>query len=236
MKTGKLIVIAAPSGSGKTTIVKRLISEVSLNLRFSISATSRAKRENEVDGKDYHFLSVNEFKKKISLNEFIEWEEVYKNNFYGTLKSEIGSLNNSGKNLIFDIDVIGGLSIKKAFPENTLTIFIHPPSLKELESRLRNRGTESEEKIRMRLSKASKEMSMSVLYDHSVENNNIEQNGTRIGRTRKTQGKRSCYVSNAFLMLFLHFLMFSYIFLCFFASNFSVFPVAMFCPRVSELA
>ena len=179
MKTGKLIVIAAPSGSGKTTIVKRLISEA-LNLGFSISATSRAKRENEVDGKDYHFLSVNEFKKKISLNEFIEWEEVYKNNFYGTLKSEIGSLNNSGKNLIFDIDVIGGLSIKKAFPENTLTIFIYPPSLKELESRLRNRGTESEEKIRMRLSKASKEMSMSVLYDHSVENNNIEQTVAKI--------------------------------------------------------
>tara|TARA_X000000368_G_C22962784_1_gene681749 strand:+ start:656 stop:1219 length:564 start_codon:yes stop_codon:yes gene_type:complete len=179
MKTGKLIVIAAPSGSGKTTIVKRLISEA-LNLGFSISATSRAKRENEVDGKDYHFLSVNEFKKKISLNEFIEWEEVYENNFYGTLKSEIGSLNNSGKNLIFDIDVIGGLSIKKAFPENTLTIFIHPPSLKELESRLRNRGTESEEKIRMRLSKASKEMSMSVLYDHSIENNNIEQTVTKI--------------------------------------------------------
>jgi len=179
MKTGKLIVIAAPSGSGKTTIVKRLISEA-LNLGFSISATSRAKRENEVDGKDYHFLSVNEFKKKISLNEFIEWEEVYENNFYGTLKSEIGSLNNSGKNLIFDIDVIGGISIKKAFPENTLTIFIHPPSLKELESRLRNRGTESEEKIRMRLSKASKEMSMSVLYDHSVENNNIEQTVTKI--------------------------------------------------------
>jgi len=180
MKTGKLIVIAAPSGSGKTTIVKRLISEISLNLGFSISATSRDKRENEVDGKDYHFLSVNEFKKKISLNEFVEWEEVYENNFYGTLKSEITSLNNSGKNLIFDIDVIGGLSIKKAFPENTLTIFIQPPSLKELESRLRNRGTESEEKIKMRISKASKEMTMAVLYDHSIENNNIEQTVTKI--------------------------------------------------------
>ena len=148
MGTGKLIVIAAPSGSGKTTIVKRLISEVSLNLGFSISATSRDKRENEVDGKDYHFLSVNEFKKKISLNEFVEWEEVYENNFYGTLKSEITSLNNSGKNLIFDIDVIGGLSIKKVFPEDTLTIFIQPPSLKELESRLRNRGTESSQRHR----------------------------------------------------------------------------------------
>jgi len=180
MGAGKLIVIAAPSGSGKTTIVKRLISETSLNLGFSISATSRDKRENEVDGEDYHFLSVNEFKKKISLNEFVEWEEVYENNFYGTLKSEITSLNNSRKNLIFDIDVIGGLSIKKSFPENTLTIFIQPPSLKELENRLRNRGTESEEKIRIRLSKASKEITMSVLYDHSVENNNIEQTVTKI--------------------------------------------------------
>ena len=180
MKTGKLIVIAAPSGSGKTTIVKHLISEASLNLGFSISATSRDKRENEVDGKDYHFLSVYEFKKKISLNEFVEWEEVYENTFYGTLNSEIVSLNNSGKNLIFDIDVIGGLSIKKSFPENTLTIFIQPPSLKELESRLRNRGTESEEKIKMRISKASKEMTMAVLYDHSIENNNIEQTVTKI--------------------------------------------------------
>ena len=180
MKNGKLIVIAAPSGSGKTTIVKNLISDKSLNLGFSVSATSREKRKNEIDGKDYYFLSKGEFKEKINLNEFVEWEEVYDNTFYGTLKSEINDLNNLGKNLIFDIDAIGGLSIKKEFPESTLTIFICPPSLEELENRLRKRGADSEEKIKIRLSKASKEMSMSVLYDYAIENHNLEETVAKV--------------------------------------------------------
>ncbi len=180
MKNGKLIVIAAPSGSGKTTIVKNLISDKSLNLGFSVSATSREKRKNEIDGKDYYFLSKGEFKEKINLNEFVEWEEVYDNTFYGTLKSEINSLNNLGKNLIFDIDAIGGLSIKKEFPESTLALFICPPSLEELENRLRKRGTDSEEKIKIRLSKASKEMSMSMLYDYAIENHNLEETVAKV--------------------------------------------------------
>ena len=180
MKKGKLIVIAAPSGSGKTTVVKNLISDESLNLGFSVSATSREKRENEINGKDYYFLSKGEFKEKINLNEFVEWEEVYDNTFYGTLKSEINDLNSLGKNLIFDIDAIGGLSIKKEFPESTLTIFICPPSLEELENRLRKRGADSEEKIKIRLSKASKEMSMSVLYDYAIENHNLEETVAKV--------------------------------------------------------
>ena len=180
MKKGKLIVIAAPSGSGKTTVVKNLISDESLNLGFSVSATSREKRENEINGKDYYFLSKNEYEEKINLNEFIEWEEVYDNTFYGTLKSEINDLNSLGKNLIFDIDAIGGLSIKKEFPESTLTIFICPPSLEELENRLRKRGADSEEKIKIRLSKASKEMSMSVLYDYAIENHNLEETVAKV--------------------------------------------------------
>jgi len=180
MKKGKLIVIAAPSGSGKTTVVKNLISDKSLNLGFSVSATSREKRENEINGKDYYFLSKDEFEEKINLNEFIEWEEVYDNTFYGTLKSEINDLNSLGKNLIFDIDAIGGLSIKKEFPENTLTVFICPPSLEELENRLRKRGADSEEKIKIRLSKASKEMSMSVLYDYAIENHNLEETVAKV--------------------------------------------------------
>ena len=180
MKNGKLIVIAAPSGSGKTSIVKSLISDESLNLGFSVSATSREKRENEINGIDYYFLTKDQFEKKINLNEFIEWEEVYDNTFYGTLKSEINDLNSLGKNLIFDIDAIGGLSIKKEFPKSTLAVFICPPSLKELENRLRKRGTDSEEKIKIRLSKASKEMSMSVLYDYAIENHNLEETAAKV--------------------------------------------------------
>ena len=138
------------------------------------------KRENEINGIDYYFLTKDQFEKKINLNEFIEWEEVYDNTFYGTLKSEINDLNSLGKNLIFDIDAIGGLSIKKEFPKSTLAVFICPPSLKELENRLRKRGTDSEEKIKIRLSKASKEMSMSVLYDYAIENHNLEETVAKV--------------------------------------------------------
>jgi len=180
MKTGKLIVIAAPSGSGKTTVVNSLVSDESLNLGFSVSTTSRPKRENEIEGKDYYFLSNDEFQKKIHSKEFIEWEEVYEGAFYGTLKSELEKLNSSGKNIIFDIDVVGGISIKQAFPDKTITFFISPPSIEELENRLRKRGTEQENSIQVRLAKATKEMSMSFLYDYKIENHNIEDTINKI--------------------------------------------------------
>lgn len=132
---GKLFIFSAPSGSGKTTIVRTLL-EKDLNLEFSISATSRSKRENETDGKDYYFLSADDFKEKIDKDEFVEWEEVYENRFYGTLKSELERIWNQGKHVIFDVDVVGGLNIKKKYPDKALSIFIMPPSIEELEKRL----------------------------------------------------------------------------------------------------
>ncbi len=171
---GKLIVFSAPSGSGKTTIVKELLKEPELKLEFSVSATSRKKRPNETEGKDYYFLSAEEFKQKIKENAFAEWEEVYKNQFYGTLKSEIERIRKKGKNVVFDIDVAGGISIKKLFGNNCLTIFIQPPSINELEKRLRNRGTETEESIKKRLAKAEKEMTYAKLFDIIVVNDVLE--------------------------------------------------------------
>jgi len=165
MTKGKLIVFSAPSGSGKTTIVKHLLNVDKLNLAFSISAASRNKRGEEVDGEDYYFLSLDEFKHKIEQDEFLEWEEVYKDNFYGTLRSEVERIWAKGKHVIFDIDVVGGLAIKKQFPENTLAVFVQPPSLEELERRLRDRQTESEDKILMRLAKSTKELSSAKEFD-----------------------------------------------------------------------
>jgi len=165
MTKGKLIVFSAPSGSGKTTIVKHLLNVDKLNLEFSISAASRNKRGEEVDGEDYYFLSLNEFKNKIEQDEFLEWEEVYKDNFYGTLRSEVERIWAKGKHVIFDIDVVGGLAIKKQFPENTLAVFVQPPSLEELERRLRDRQTESEDKILMRLARSTKELSSAKEFD-----------------------------------------------------------------------
>ena len=146
MSNSKFIVIAAPSGSGKTTIVNKLLKEKNLNLSFSVSATSRAPRNNEVDGLNYFFLTKDEFIKRIENKEFIEWEEVYENTYYGTLISELE--NSSQKNLIFDIDVVGGLNIKKKFPKQTITIFIKPPSINELETRLINRNLDSDSSIK----------------------------------------------------------------------------------------
>ena len=172
---GKLIVFSAPSGSGKTTIVKNLLPQEELNLEFSISATSREKRGDEENGKDYYFLSAREFKNKIKGNDFLEWEEVYANNFYGTLKSEVERIWAKGKHVIFDIDVSGGLRIKRKFPEETLAIFIKPPSIDELKIRLKKRQTESEDKIKMRVSKASAELATAPLFDVIVVNKELEK-------------------------------------------------------------
>ena len=173
-KNGKLIVFSAPSGSGKTTIVHHLLTFPELKLDFSISATSRPARGNEEDGKDYYFIALDEFKNHIKDNDFIEWEEVYHDNFYGTLKSEINRIWSNGKNVIFDIDVKGGLNIKKQFPEQTLAIFVQPPSIEEMEFRLRNRQTDTEEKIIERVAKAAKEMVFAKDFDVVLLNDDLE--------------------------------------------------------------
>jgi guanylate kinase len=170
---GKCIILCAPSGAGKTSITKYLLQQ-DLGLEFSISACNREGRENEIDGVDYHFLSTDSFKSRIDNEEFVEWEEVYKDNYYGTLKSEISRIWNSGKNVIFDVDVEGGLSLTKHFGEKALAIFIKPPSVEALEERLRSRGTEDEEKIQKRLAKAEKELEYSKWFDYIIVNDNLE--------------------------------------------------------------
>lgn len=174
MIKGKLIVFSAPSGSGKTTIVRHLLGIEKLNLEFSISATSRAPRGEEVDGKDYYFLSLKEFKNKIKADEFLEWEEVYRDNFYGTLKSEVERIWAKGKHVIFDIDVVGGIDIKRIYPERTLSVFVKPPSIEELKIRLKKRSTESDDKINMRVAKASIELATAPQFDFIIENNELD--------------------------------------------------------------
>ena len=173
MADGKLIVFSAPSGSGKTTIVRYLLAQEELKLDFSISATSREPRGNEVNGRDYYFLSLEEFKHKIKNDEFLEWEEVYRDNFYGTLKSEVERIWSEGKNVIFDIDVVGGLDIKHIYPQKTLAVFVKPPSIEELKIRLKKRQTESPDKINMRVAKASIEMATAPQFDHIIINNDL---------------------------------------------------------------
>jgi len=175
MKDGKLIVFSAPSGSGKTTIVRHLLKQEELNLEFSISATSRNKSGEEVNGKDYYFLSAKEFKTKIKNEEFLEWEEVYRDNFYGTLKTEVERIWGLGKHVIFDIDVSGGLRIKRKFPDQTLAVFVKPPSIDELKIRLKKRKTESADKINMRIAKASAELATAPLFDVVIENDNLDK-------------------------------------------------------------
>ncbi|TXK72506.1 guanylate kinase [Mesonia sp. HuA40] len=175
MVEGKLIVFSAPSGSGKTTIVQHLLKQKDLNLDFSISATSRAPRPNEVDGKDYYFMSLKEFKHHIKNDDFLEWEEVYRDNFYGTLKSEVERIWAKGKHVVFDIDVVGGLDIKRIYPERTLAVFVQPPSIEELKIRLKKRKTETEERISMRVAKASIEMATAPQFDFIIINNNLEE-------------------------------------------------------------
>lgn len=172
-KRGKLIVFSAPSGSGKTTIVHALMHNTQLNLAFSISATSRAPRGNEIDGKDYYFLSTEAFKKTIDQGDFLEWEEVYPGQYYGTLKKEVERLRNIGKNVVFDIDVKGGMSIKKAFGADVLAIFVQPPSVSVLAERLKGRGTENDEKIKLRLDKAQEELAFAPSFDHVLINDEL---------------------------------------------------------------
>ena len=167
---GKLIVFSAPSGSGKTTIVRHLLKQERFNLEFSISATSREPRGLEKHGEDYYFISLREFKDKIKNDAFLEWEEVYRDNFYGTLKSEVERIWKLKKHVIFDIDVVGGLRIKKKYPEKTLAVFVKPPSVDELKIRLKKRSTESEDKINMRVAKASVELATAPQFDKIIKN------------------------------------------------------------------
>lgn len=173
-KGGKLIVFSAPSGSGKTTIVRHLLEQEDLNLGFSVSCTSREPRANEIDGENYYFISLKDFKQHIKNDEFLEWEEVYRDNFYGTLKSEVERLWAQGKNVIFDIDVVGALRIKKKYPEKTLAVFVKPPSIDELKIRLKKRKTESEDKINMRVAKASVELATAPQFDFVIKNYDLD--------------------------------------------------------------
>lgn len=173
--SGKLIVFSAPSGSGKTTIVRHLLDLEELNLSFSISATNREARGYEVVGKDYYFISLKQFKEHIRNEDFLEWEEVYRDSFYGTLKEEVHRIWAEKKHVIFDIDVAGGLRIKRKFPERTLAVFVKPPSVDELKRRLKKRKTESDEKINMRIAKASIELATAPQFDHVILNDDLDK-------------------------------------------------------------
>lgn len=170
----KVVIFSAPSGAGKTTVVKHLLSMPEFNLSFSISACSRKKREGEVNGKDYYFLSADEFRKKIDNKEFLEWEEVYADHFYGSLKSEVDRLTGEGKNVVFDVDVKGGMNIKKYYGGNALSVFVKPPSVQILEQRLRDRSTDSEEAIKTRIDKALYEISFADNFDVILVNDKLE--------------------------------------------------------------
>lgn len=173
MMGGKLFIFSAPSGSGKSTIVQHLM-QLDLGLAFSISATSRSPRKGELDGREYHFISPEVFRQKIDNNEFLEWEEVYPGQYYGTLKSEVDRIWQKGQHAIFDIDVVGGLNLKREFDEKASAIFIQPPSLKVLEQRLRNRAADDEASLRKRLDKAEYEMTFAPQFDHILINDTLE--------------------------------------------------------------
>ncbi len=170
----KLILFCGPSGSGKTTIVHHLLKKFPM-MRFSVSATTRPKRENETDGIDYHFLSPEEFRTKIANNEFLEWEEVYKDRYYGSLKSEVDRILNEGNIALFDIDVVGGLNIRKNYGRQLLDVFVMPPSVDELHKRLVARATEDEESLRKRLDKAEEEMHAAFQFNHVIVNIDLQK-------------------------------------------------------------
>ena len=170
---GKLIIFSAPSGAGKTTIVQHLL-KVFPQLEFSVSACSRPIRVDETNGVDYYFVSVDKFKQKIKDDEFVEWEEVYKDNFYGTLKAEIERIWKKGKHVIFDLDVVGGLNLKKQFGNRALSVFVMPPSIEHLEMRLKSRETETPESIARRIGKAENELKTAKQFDKVVLNDKLE--------------------------------------------------------------
>lgn len=170
---GKCVIISAPSGAGKTTIVRSLLAK-GLRLAFSVSATSRAKRSFEVDGQDYFFISAEEFKQRIARDEFVEWEEVYPGQYYGTLRAEIERIWAQGNCAIFDVDVVGGLHLKKIFGQQALALFVSPPSVEVLEHRLRSRGTEIPESLKKRVDKAAHEMTFAPEFDAIVVNDTLE--------------------------------------------------------------
>lgn len=173
MNRGKLIIFSAPSGAGKTTIVRHLLDK-DLNLEFSISATSRGMRHTETNGKDYYFLTPDEFRKKIDNNEFLEWEEVYAGTYYGTLKSEVERIRNNGKNVIFDVDVVGGCNIKKYYSDEALAVFVQPPSVEELRKRLISRSTDTLEVIEKRIEKAEYELTFANQFDKIIINEKLD--------------------------------------------------------------
>lgn len=173
IKPGKIIIFSAPSGSGKTTILNR-VREQYENLKFSVSCASRPPRENEVHGKDYYFITLEEFKRKIENDEFVEFEEVYPGKFYGTLKSEVENKLEQGINVAFDVDIHGGLNIKKLYGDRALSVFIQPPSIEELRRRLINRGTDSAEVIEERIGRAAYELSRANEFDTIVVNDDLE--------------------------------------------------------------
>jgi guanylate kinase len=170
---GKLIIFSAPSGSGKTTLVHRILNSRN-DIEFSISATSRPKRGTEADGVDYYFMSAEEFRQKINNNEFLEWQEVYENSYYGTLVSEVERIFAKGKHVIFDVDVVGGLNIKKYGRKNALAIFIKPPSVEVLEERLKNRSSETAESLKKRIDKANYELGFADRFDTVIINDDLE--------------------------------------------------------------
>ncbi len=169
---GKLIIFSAPSGAGKTTIVRHLLDR-DLNLEFSISATSRGMRHTETNGKDYYFLTPEEFRNKIDNNEFLEWEEVYQGTYYGTLKSEVERIRSAGKNVIFDVDVVGGCNIKKYYGNEALAVFVQPPSVEELRNRLVSRSTDALDVIEKRVAKAEYELTFSSQFDRIIVNEDL---------------------------------------------------------------
>ena len=179
----KVIIISAPSGSGKSTLISFLMKENALRLSFSVSATTRQPRGQEINGRDYHFLSVEEFEKKISENQFVEYEQVYAGRYYGTLKSEIERIFSMGNNVIFDVDVKGGINLKKIFGDKALSVFIQPPSVEELRKRLQGRGTDSKEEIEKRISKAEEEISYAKNFDRIIINDNLDKAAKEIVET-----------------------------------------------------
>ncbi len=173
MFEGKMFIFTAPSGAGKTTVVKHLLAKYD-NLGFSVSATTRSKRDHETEGKDYYFISVSDFKSKVANGDFIEWEEVYHDQYYGTLKSEVDRIWELGKHLVFDIDVRGAKNIKSLYPQECMSVFVRPPSIDTLINRLIKRNTETQESLQKRISKIRKEMEYENSFDMVLVNDELE--------------------------------------------------------------